>query len=100
MIVVKYSLRCRSSVHNNNNSLQDQDLDEEDSRFGLDKGDDEEEDEEEKRLREYQEENPPKKFKALFQTASAEVRRGGIHAVDRMGFECQESRIVDEFLEN
>ena len=78
MIVVKYSLRCRSSVHNNNNSLQDQDLDEEDSRFGLDKGDDEEEDEEEKRLREYQEENPPKKFKALFQTASAEVNEGDL----------------------
>ena len=48
-------------------------MEDDDSRFGLDKGEEDEEDEEEKRRREYMEENPPKKFKALFQTP-AQVR--------------------------
>ena len=45
-------------------------MEDDDSRFGLDKGEEDEEDEEEKRRREFIEENPPKKFKALFQTAA------------------------------
>ena len=48
------------------------DMDEEDSRFSLDKCQEDKEDEEEKRQLEYEEQNPPKKLKVLLQTAAVD----------------------------